>query len=404
MSEFHDLPRKIDPGKLRIPGTRSSQGRHQSTRNTQEAPSTEPNPQGPAAEPIAQTPQAQASTPAAAKHPLRQFSLLGMADEIEANAADTKPLLGKFVMQGQATMIYAEPNTGKTLIALKLCLDAFEAGRIAPANLYYVNADDGSAGLATKLRLLQDVGAHMLAPGYGGFETHHLVGILTQAVDSGSAAGTCVIIDTLKKFTDLMDKRRTSDFAQVCRRYVMAGGMVVALGHTTKNPNADGTPRYQGTTDILEDFDAVYVAQPLRSKADANQKVVKFTRKKCRGDNPETVAYAYAADPKITYQEMLASVTPIDPDELDDYAPQKESVSDPHVMDAVVRLIVAGSELGQIALAKAVAKECGVSHRAALQVLNRYTGNTPNEHLWNFDTIGHGKRVFRLIDQARRDS
>lgn len=343
------------------------------------------------------------STPPS-KNPLRQFSLLGRADEIEANAANTKPLLGRFVMQGQATMIYAEPNTGKTLTIFKLCLDAIEAGRVDPSNLFYVNADDSSAGLAVKLRLMQDVGAHMLVPGYERLKTDQLVSTLIEAVDGGSARGTCVVIDTLKKFTDLMDKRRTSEFAQVCRRYVMAGGTIVALGHTAKNPNSDGTPRYQGTTDILEDFDAVYVAQPLTSKAKADQRVVKLTRKKCRADSPETVAYAYATDPGISYQEKLASVRPVDPDDLSDYTVENEDVSDPLVMDAIVRLIKAGSVCGQMALAKAAAKECGVSHRAAIDVLNRYAGNTPNEHLWNFDKGPRGVRIYRLIDQTKRDT
>lgn len=98
-------------------------------------------------------------------HPLRRFSLLGKADQLEARAADTKPLLGSFIMDGQATMIYAAPNTGKTLIVLHLLLAAIEQGLIDPDRVFYVNADDGSQGLAVKARLLQDVGAHMLAPG-----------------------------------------------------------------------------------------------------------------------------------------------------------------------------------------------------------------------------------------------
>jgi hypothetical protein len=334
------------------------------------------------------------------RNPLSRFSLLGRADEIEANAADTKPLLGRFVLQGQATMIYAEPNTGKTLVVLKLCLDAMEMGRIDPANLYYVNADDSSAGIAVKLRLLQDVGAHMLAPGYGGLRTDHLVKTLTQAIDDRSARGTCVVIDTLKKFTDLMDKKRTSEFAQVCRQYVMAGGTIVALGHTAKNPNADGTPRYQGTTDIYEDFDAVYVGQPFVRNANDGHRVVRFTRKKNRADSPEAVAYAYATDDGISYQEKLASIQVVDPDDLDDYATYSEP-SDPPVMAAIARLIQAGSVCGQMALAKAAAKECGVSHRAALQVLNQYTGNVPYEHLWNYRTGPRGVRIYYLIDQTK---
>ncbi|RYF94554.1 MAG: hypothetical protein EON95_04975 [Caulobacteraceae bacterium] len=338
--------------------------------------------------------------PAGVKNPLEKYSLLGRADEIEAGAASTKPLLGDAIMQGQATMIYAEPNTGKTLITLNLCLQAIEAKRIDAANLYYINADDSSEGLACKLRLMQDVGAHMLAPGFNGFRSYDLIQLLVQAVDGGSARGTCVVVDTLKKFTDLMDKKRSSAFAEVCRQYVMAGGTIVALGHTAKNPNADGTPRYQGTTDILEDFDAIYVAQPLTSKGNATQKVVKLTRKKCRADSPEAVAYAYDAVPGESYEAKLASVRPVDPDDLYDYAAEGDQVGEGEILGALVQLIEAGSTSGKMALARAAAGACGVSHRRAVEALDRMTGNTPNDHLWAFEKGPRGVRNYRLIDQT----
>ncbi|WP_165837136.1 AAA family ATPase [Phenylobacterium hankyongense] len=320
---------------------------------------------------------------------------------MEAAAADTKPLLGRFVVRGQATMIYAEPNAGKTLIVLNLCLDAIARRVIDPDNVYYINADDSSQGVATKLRLMQDAGAHVLVPGYGPFKTHHLAEMLDQAVAQRTALGTLVIIDTYKKFTDLMDKRRTSVLNQVCRQYVMAGGTVVALGHTAKNPNADGTPRYQGGTDVLEDFDAVYVGRPIIPKAGADERVVKFTRIKCRADSPEDVAYAYATTRGIGYDEKVASVQAVDPDDYAAYATYNGQVGEGEIMAALMRLIRSDGAVGKMELARAVAKECAVSQRVGLDVLNRYTGTVPREHLWTFETGAHGRRTYRLIDQAK---
>lgn len=76
---------------------------------------------------------------------------------------------------------------------------------------------------------------------------------------TGEAHGVCVIIDTSKKFIQLMDKKLGADFADGCRQFSMHGGTIVALAHTTKNPNRDGSVRYIGTTDLVEDFDAVTV-------------------------------------------------------------------------------------------------------------------------------------------------
>ena len=243
----------------------------------------------------------------------------------------------------------------------------------------------------------------MLVPGYNGFRTDHLVKVLVQAIDEGAARDTCVIIDTLKKFTDLMHKTRTSDFAQICRQYVMAGGTVIALGHTTKNPNADGTPRYQGTTDILDDFDSVYMAQPMTSKTSASQRVVKFTRKKSRADCPEIVAYAYATDSSISYEEKLASVQAIDPDELDRWTSEPEDYREPLVLQAFRRRIGASCNLGKMALSKEIAKECRISHRTATAILDRYTGTIPLEHLWTYENGPRGVRIYRLIDQTTPD-
>ena len=350
----------------------------------------------PSASPPPQFSPAAASQELVKQHPLIQFSNRGHADELEAEAADTNPLLGQFVMDGQASMIYAPPNTGKTLIVLYLLLKAIEEGLIDPNNVFYWNGDDGSKGLATKNRILQDYGAHMLAPGRQGMQFKHLVETMLQAVAEGTAKGTLIIIDTLKKVVDLMSKKESSEFTKVCRMYVMAGGTILALGHTRKNPRADGTLEYQGTTDIKDDFDAVYMAQLMETKTDATQKVVRFKKEKKRADSPDVIGYAYVDAPGMTYVEKLASVTPIDPDELDGYRAETEKYSHTDVMLELERMIKAGEGQGKMALAKKAAKTCGVSQRAAISVLEDHTGTTDITHLWIARTGDRGVQVYEL--------
>lgn len=335
------------------------------------------------------------------RKPLERFSLRGKADELEARAIAATPLLDQFALKGQMTMIYAPPNTGKTLIVFKYILDAIERGLIHPNQVIYVNGDDNSSGLAVKLRLLDDAGAHTLAPGQEGFRTADLATDLLADIEAGTARGKCVTIDTLKKFTDLMDKKRCSEFNQVLRQYAMAGGTIVALGHTTKNPNADGTPRYQGTSDVLDDFDAVYVAQPLVSKANPQQRLAKFVRLKSRGNNPDILGYVYTSDSDVSYAEKLTSVRSVDPAELETFVLENDDVGHPFLMEAFARRISEGFTGGKMALSKEVAKECRVSQRSALKVLEQYTGDTPLVHLWNVQTGGHGVQIYYLIDQAR---
>ena len=115
--------------------------------------------------------------------------------------------------------------------------------------------------------------------------------------------------------------------------------------------------------------------------------------------SPATVTYAYSAETGITYQERLASVRLVNPDDLNGYSTEAENISDPQVMDAIVTLIKSGKGHGQMALAKAAAEACGISHKAALGVLHRYTGTTPKVHLWTFVKGSRGVRLYQLIQQ-----
>lgn len=389
MVDESNPPKRLDPGKLVPPKPTPTPGS-----------STEPEP------PAVAKPPTPASLPgdtekATNTNPLDAYSMRGRFEELEAEMVKAEPLLGSFILKGHMTIIYAEPNTGKTLLMMACGLEAIRSGRIEPSDLYYINADDNSEGAFVKGRLLDDVGAHMLLPGRRGFEAGKLVEKMKQAVAEGTARGTCLIIDTAKKFVNLMDKKDSSFFAQFCRAYVMAGGTVVLIGHTTKTPNADGSPRYQGTTDFREDCDAVYFAQPLVPKAGGNEKLIKLTRNKSRGPNPDEVAYVFCSDPDISYEEKVASVRSIDPEDLDDYVAEKEKVNDPNVMDAIAKLIAGGCSEGKMNLAKAAAEKSGVSHAAAIGVLERYTGSVRNVHLWDYTTGRHGRRTYRLIDQTK---
>jgi hypothetical protein len=50
---------------------------------------------------------------------------------------------------------------------------------------------------------------------------------MNELVQSGEAKGTIFILDTLKKFTNLMDKTLASEFGNTARSYVTAGGTFV---------------------------------------------------------------------------------------------------------------------------------------------------------------------------------
>lgn len=333
-------------------------------------------------------------------NPLDRFSLKGKSEELAKQAVEQKPLLGEVALLGQATVFYAAPNTGKTLITLKLLIDAIKHGRIDPSNVYYINVDDTLHGLQVKLEIAEEYGFHMLSEGHQEFDAKEFLGVLTELVIGGRARGIVIILDTLKKFTDLMDKRASSTFTKTIRRFVLQGGTVIALAHTNKNPGSDGELKYAGTTDIVDDFDCAYTlaaADPDHSI----DRVVTFKNFKRRGNVVRGVAYRYSIEEALNYPERLLTVVPVDAMELLDIKKAEEVKADSEVIDAVSACINDGINT-KMKLAECAAERSGASKRVSLKIIEKYTGDDPMKHRWTFTRGGHGAKVFSFIEPASR--
>lgn len=334
--------------------------------------------------------------PTIVNSPLTPFSLRGKAAEFERLATEATPLLGDMCLRGEATIWYAPPNAGKTLFGLKFLGDAVHQGLVNPENTYYINADDSSAGFAVKMRLMDDLGVHTLAPGFKGFKAENLITILHEVAQADKARGSLIIIDTVKKFTSLMDKGKASAFANACRQVVMRGGTILAFAHTTKSPNANGKLRYAGTTDMIDDFDAAYVLTPIETDSGTKEKTVIFACEKTRGHNAEIAGYAYAAERGISYEERLASVRLVDPDQLDAFQRLEAERADTEVIAIVTDCINDGITT-KMALAKGVAARAKISERAAIRLIEAYTGEDPDQHHWTYSVRERGAKVFALL-------
>lgn len=334
--------------------------------------------------------------PAIINSPLAQFSLRGKAELFERQAVKAKPLLGNLCYSGQATVWYAPPNAGKTLIVLGLLNEAVAEGRIAADNVYYINADDSSEGFATKIRLMDDIGAHTIAPGYNGFDARLLPDLFHEMADRKKAKGALIIIDTIKKAASLMDKSKASAFTSACRSAVMAGATIVGFAHTNKLPNASGKLQYGGTSDLRDDFDAAYVMGPIEVDGFEGDKVVAFECIKSRGGNARSAIYTYADEEGVSYPERLASVRLVDADEMQGFRRIEEAKADADVVAAVEACIREG-DFAKMALARAVAKRTGISERAAIRLIEKYTGTDPANAKWSFQRKDRGAMIYTLL-------
>ncbi len=337
-------------------------------------------------------------TEAVVKHNILELSSLrGYATELEQEMRVQQPFLGQMALTGEATIWYAAPNTGKTLLAIHLMIEAVERGEVNPSNIFYIAADDSANGLIEKLHILEEYGVHVLAPGHRGFETSRFVNTISKMTADDAVNGICIVADTVKKFVSLMDKTEARKFGDTIRRFIMKGGTFVGLAHTNKNRGVNGKVVYSGTSDLIEDVDCAYLLDEMEQVD--GRKTVAFENIKRRGNVASTVAYSYSIEEGQSFGTLLASVGMIGDEALSELYRQTEMRSDASVIAAIKRLIGEGVT-SKMHLAKAVSASERLGRNRAVAIIERYTGDDPAAHLWNFQVGAHGKREYVLLTPA----
>jgi hypothetical protein len=272
---------------------------------------------------------------------LKSMSLRGLSKEMESKMLEDKFVLEDLAILGQMTVFYAPPNAGKTLITLYLLAESIEAGNIDPDEVYYINADDNYRGLVTKLKFAEKHGFHMLAPSQKGFETGKLLSLLAEMITGDKAHGRIIILDTLKKFTDLMHKSKSTEFAKKIREFVQCGGTVISLAHVNKRADENGKLIHAGTSDIKDDSDCTYT---INIMTDNNElyRVVQFENTKQRGSVANSVSFRYSKQDGSKYYDLLDSIERLDDDKLQVISQETSATKNQKLITVAIRKIQEG--------------------------------------------------------------
>jgi hypothetical protein len=329
-------------------------------------------------------------------HPLVRYSLKGMLPELQREVAQQTPLMGSLILQNQFSAIYGAPNSGKTLLTLRMVTDTIEAGVVDPGNIYYINVDDNYQGLMEKLAVAERFGFHMIASGFQGFTESNFLADVKQLIESDQAKGTIIILDTLKKFTNLMDKANSSSFTRAFRRFVLKGGTCVALAHVNKNRNASGKLVYAGTSDVVDDADCVYLLDVVGTDEDSETRTVEFENLKRRGDVVDRVAYRYSIALGQSYEALLASVCKVEDTEVAVTRQATVVRSNEVIIDAINSCIGEGVTM-KMALVKEAATRAGVSQRTLMAILDQHTGRDPSLHRWTCTVGPRGAKIYEAL-------
>ena len=317
-----------------------------------------------------------------------QFSLNGKSAVMREKMLTDTFVLDNIAILGQATAIYAKPNTGKTLIVLSMLIESIKAGRVKGDDVYYINADDTYKGLVTKLEIAEQYGFHMIAPSHGGFETNQFQSYVRKMIDENTAHGKVIILDTVKKFTDLMDKKQATNFMKIGREFISSGGTLIMLAHTNKNRDTDGKVVFAGTSDVVDDCDCAFILDEV-TKTDFKKQVL-FENFKSRGDVARELAFTYSITEKQSYKDLIDSVQPLDVATIEQA--KKEKIITAKVEKDAVAIEVITDAINQGHNKQPdllrYAKEAGVSDAKCRKALKDYEGEKlSNSSLWR---VVHG--------------
>lgn len=331
---------------------------------------------------------------------LKKFSLNGKSGDMKKQMLSDTFILGRLAILGQSTVFYAPPNAGKTLLTLWLLTEAIKSGSLNAGDIYYINADDNYKGLVIKLEISEKYGFQMLAPNFNGFNTQDLTLYIKTLIENDTANGIVVILDTVKKFTDVMDKKASSEFGKIMREFVLKGGSVIMLAHVNKHRNADGKPIAAGTSDLTDDADCTYILDT--TIAPDGKVTVVFENKKSRGDVDAIAAFSYSKQTGTDYLDLLNTVRAVNQDEAEAAKSiseiQKSLLDNAEAIEAIANAIRSGVTTRTEIIKEANSKST-CSRKTIVKVLNKHTGTNYNDgYRWKLTHGGiHNAHRYSLI-------
>ena len=315
---------------------------------------------------------------------------------------DDKFVIDRLAILGQWTVFFAPPNSGKTLIVLHELMQSVSRGDINGKNLFYINVDDSYKGGVVKLALLEEVGIQVCIPSQNGFNPDDILPLMEELIAEGTAREKVIVLDTLKHFADVMDKKLSTAFGKKARAFAQAGGTLITLAHTNKNKDSNGKLVNGGTSDIKDDCDCAYIIEAT-ARDNSGQFRVVFENTKSRGDVAQEVTFEFTKT-EGGYEELLNSVKRLDDNEAK--AAGKENkrlngiIKDKDLVDAIrLELELEDGGLNTKELLAIVIDATTFSRNTIKDTLKKWQGTDYSAgHRWTVEKVGKRELIYKKLD------
>ena len=184
-----------------------------------------------------------------------------------------KWLFPNLVIKGQILTVIAMSGGGKSTIFMEHVLPHIIEKH--DMNVMYLDCDSPADDHKRIDARVSEIGERFewINPLTHTKPAEHLTSILRDIVADGQRLDdTVFVLDTLKKFTDMLNKRDVKAFFELMRQLSTLGATVILLGHANKYRDKAGCLVFEGVGDVKSDTDAMIFFERMKS-ADGGQDV-----------------------------------------------------------------------------------------------------------------------------------
>lgn len=176
-------------------------------------------------------------------------------------------LFQNLVIRGQILAIIAKSGGGKSTIFFDFVTPWIIAHH-DNMTVFYFDCDSPASDHDRMLRKAEEIGPRFqwINPLTHGKGPEVLVDALKEFVASGERLDDAFfVLDTLKKFIDMLDKKSVKPFFSLLRQLTALGATIALLGHANKHRDNDGNLVFEGVNDVMSDTDALIVFERVKS-------------------------------------------------------------------------------------------------------------------------------------------
>jgi hypothetical protein len=233
------------------------------------------------------------------------FTPLTLDTEDVKSMEEATFIIPNLIVRGHLHAFIAEANGGKTALMVHQAAKMAEIG----FEVYYVNADAGPGDLKRHFAHAKQHNYEVIAPdAKQGGSPEQVVALFKQAASDGVNMSNAVfILDTLKKFTEVIQKSDAKEFYKLLRKLTVKGATVIMLGHSNKYRGEDGKQVYEGTADLRNDVDNLIYLNSVKNEL-TNRLEITTQPDKIRADFQPRSFFVNLADRSIEEPDEVIQI------------------------------------------------------------------------------------------------